>query len=392
MATATPLVEDKRRSESDAAVRHRAHVIHASVGGPRDGGISAPVRQTVRARAEQAGLSAKVTRRLVELLARLETPEAQKVALRLIQARTFTALESALQDFLIARLTRRRADPAYLQKVGLCLQQPGLAELDASTRRLAIRAMTAEDLLVVRQLPELLACPGLSALTAGEQRDVLGYFIGPRLARGIAPMRKNRMRLMWNGKRQDLLIQLRNPRFRRGSPDDQADTLRSFLHEPTQPLHVLNATSLNGHAVMIFGAPDDRRAMSYGRRWVAARGGGWPQARLYAPDPTVNSGWTKPAMDARTPYAGRCYRLCRLEAWRLIELDREQLRGERRPARNVGLGPGGSRRRASSTSSKRSSSALVGLVADPSRAQGHPWRLPRRTNPHDATRSRRTMR
>ena len=309
---------DKRRSEIDAAVRHRALVIHASVGGPSGGAVSPPLRQAVRQQAEATGLADKVVRRLIDLLSSLEALDAHKAVLQLTRHPNFVQLKVEHQDLLLARLAKREPNAAQISKVEVCLREAGITKLDPSAVRIAVVAMTSQDMLVVRHLPELLACAGLALLTPAEQRDVLGYYVGPRLARGIAPMRRNRMRLMWNAKRQDLLTRLRAPAFRRAPPRTQADTVQAFLREAKQPLHVLNATSLNGHAVIIFGAPDDRRALSYGRRWVAARGGGWPQPRLYAPDPSVNSGWSKPAMDGRTPYSGLRYRLSRLEMWRLI--------------------------------------------------------------------------
>lgn len=370
MATAQPLEDDKRRAETDAAVRHRAHVIHASVGGPRTGALPPPLRQAVRDRVEKKGLPERTAKKLVALLASVETLDVQKSVLRIVQAETFVRLEPELQQTLVARLTRLEPDAARLAKMFGCLQQGGLSRLDSSAQRLAVIAMTSSDSLVLRHLPELLACDGIATLGPAEQRDVLGFFVGPRLAKGIAPMRKNRMRLMWNARRQDLLTRLRAPAFRRASAQVQADTLTAFFHETVEVIHVMNATALNGHAVIVFGRPDDRRALSYGRRWVAARGGGWPQPRLYAPDPTVSSGWTKPTMDGRTPYSARVYRVSRLESWRLVGwIESSFVISD--DHRATGLGPGHLGGDAKSFVDDFEQT-LASLVGDPKRAAGKP--------------------
>jgi hypothetical protein len=183
----------------------------------------------------------------------------------------------------------------------------------------------------------LIEAPGFTALGLSDQVDLLRFFAGPKLSPIVGPMRQSRIELWWRARRQELLAVTADRAFRSAQPAVQAELLRDHLHQRASNVWLLNATELNGHAVVIFGEPTDLRALSYGRRWVLS-GGGKPVARLYSPDPTVASGWTKPTTDADTPYAAEKLVLSRHLVWMAIGWI-EQAFSLTDDERLLGLGP-----------------------------------------------------
>ena len=117
-------------------------------------------------------------------------------------------------------------------------------------------------------------------------------------------MRRNRMALWWDGRVEAATRLLRASEYRAATPSLAQEKLRDFMCAPTQTITFMDATARNGHAALVFGEPDNRKALSYGRRWVLTKTRR-PTARLHTPDRSIHSGWLKPMSDASIRYYGR---------------------------------------------------------------------------------------
>ncbi|MEL7368278.1 MAG: hypothetical protein AAFN74_05155, partial [Myxococcota bacterium] len=158
---------------------------------------------------------------------------------------------------------------------------------------------------------------GFLSSSDGQKRVILEYMLGPTLSPEVAPMRRNRVRLLWANRVEALTRLLKSKSYRGAQPSLAQEHLRDFMCSPTQTVTFLDATARNGHAVVVFGEAHDRKTLSYGRRWVMGKQKR-PVARTYAPDPSVQSGWTKPMSDSSIRYHGRAVRLSRRRELALI--------------------------------------------------------------------------
>ena len=170
---------------------------------------------------------------------------------------------------------------------------------------------------VRRALSALVSNHGFAGSSEAQKRALLEYLLGPTLSPEVAPMRRNRVRLIWAYRVEELSRLLTSPKHRKAKPSLAQEHLRDFLCARTQQVTFLDATARNGHAAVVFGQPNNRQTLSYGRRWVMTKRR-QPVARIYAPDPSVRSGWTKPMSDASVRYFGRTLKISRRNELHLI--------------------------------------------------------------------------
>lgn len=218
-------------------------------------------------------------------------------------------------------------------------------ELSQSVQILALQRMSGNE-LAVRRLAQLLQLSGFGALPPSCQIDLLNVASGPRTAGQITRHRKNQLYLGWSKKMTALDRLLRKRSFASGPAAIQAEELTRFLGEQSEDVWLLSATHTNGHSVIVLGDPADRQSISYGHRWVLSSGG-TPVARIFNPDPTVRSGWTKPSGQSDVVYVFERRRITRPQLWGFVCWI-EQSASITSDAREHGLGPTPSTGRASS--------------------------------------------
>ena len=199
------------------------------------------------------------------------------------------------------------------------LSQKGVPSLSPSRRRQAAKVIVegASHPPTYVAFEVLIADRGFLASSDPQKRALLDYLLGPILSFDAAPMRRNRVRLLWAGRVAALMRVLQSSAYRGATDVVATEHLRDFMCAPTQKVTFIDATPRNGHAVVIFGEAYDRKTLSYGRRWIlgpARR----PVPCLYSPDPSVLSGWTKPTIDASIPYHGRVVRISRRRELALV--------------------------------------------------------------------------
>ncbi len=281
---------------------------------PQVGGGS-DFREQVETDTKLSALPASIKRGL--FLAAEALPMAARPLLDLARAEAFG--EDPALARRILRLLQGSANGArVVAALAAGLRRDEVLGFDRVLRRWAAEVIAAgvDHPALARAFDALLADAGFQASTPAEQRSLVEYLLGPSLSREVAPMRGNRMRLIWTSRVESLMARLRSEEHRSARPTLAREQLRDFLHAPTSKVTFLDATARNGHAAVVFGEPFDRRALSYGRRWTLRQG--QPVARTYAPDPSVHSGWTKPMSDASIRYHGRTVEISRFKERALI--------------------------------------------------------------------------
>lgn len=302
--------------EHSLRVQHVLRSLHDSVASAEPH-VDADVRLRVAADPELAGVQGAQRRRMFRAMAKTDG-SGRTSLVQLCKNGAFKDLAASDQKIVFDLFERRGARLDLLRDVTsvVCC----LSALAPSVRTTALAQLDrmADAPGALRGLPKVLQCAGFRQLCAGEQRDVLRWYGGPELSAQAAPMRKNRLMLAWNRNRTDLVRLVEGPKVRKAEPAAQAELLRDFFHSRDREVLFLDATRINGHSVVIFGSAADARALSYGRRWVVGSHDR-PSARLYNPDPTVASGWRKPAGNQDVRYSFRAVGISRHLEWRLLE-------------------------------------------------------------------------
>lgn len=237
--------------------------------------------------------------------------------LRLGRAEGFAKLARKVQHALLQTIERTGSDEVASALLRL-LGQSSFAGLNERVM-LEVVALFRESgwKQGVTVLSRLFELPGFSALDVSNQLDLIRWYRGPVMSESVAPMRKNRFGLAWSACRADLDRFLRGPKLRKASPDLQAELLKDFLYGPSRKVYLMNAISMNGHAVLTLGDPANPKSHSYGLRWVVTEHR-TPAPILMSPDPTVQSAWKKSERDAATTYATWQYTVSRHDEARII--------------------------------------------------------------------------
>jgi hypothetical protein len=318
MMTTSEASAPRRKLETTAQAAHRALMLHQKVSFAPPPAVPAATRARVAVDPELARLCAAAQRALFGALAAVP-PELAAGVRNLACDPSFQQLAERAQAALLDACA---ADPSAqtLESLLRLVPGPGYGQLDVATQvavAKALGSLPAVTAAARRQLLlELAACPGMIVLEPRERLDLVEWSMGPELAARAAPMRRSRLDLAWNARREELIALLASRAFRRAAPLEEAETLRDFLHQQTRTVWFLNATEINGHAVVVFGDPADPRSICYGRRWIL--GDRRPVAKVMCPDPSVQSGWQHPAADGLVPYAAQKVALSRLEERALI--------------------------------------------------------------------------
>lgn len=332
--------------------RHREDVLHAwrlarnlhdqvpaeaaALGG-------ASFRHRVEREPALAALDPLVKRRLH--LAAEMAPTLTEELLTLARTRPFRE-DPALAQSALEHVRGSASRVQLLRALAIGLERPGLIALAPHHRRLALEVIArgVEQAALSRALEGLLEDEGFCAAGLALRTALLEHLVGPALSPEIAPMRRNRMASVWASRAKELEASLSSKAYQDAPPALRVERLRDFLHAPSREVVFLDATPRNGHALVVFGDPSDRAALSYGRRWVLASDRR-PRARLHAPDPSHHSGWTRPMSDASVEYFGRAYRISRHEERQLIgfveagHVFHDDLRARGLGARRVGGTP-----------------------------------------------------
>lgn len=281
--------------------------------GARPAPIEPEVRLELNGVMKERGLPKSVQSALV--LAALYGPEKGPRAglLRVLRHPGFLRLpQSAAAAFLAAwSASRLAATREYLR-----LLDGSLAELPETVQVLALRRMSGNE-LAVRRIAGLLQLAGFRALDRNQQVDLLNVASGPETGAQITRHRRNQLNLAWGARVTSLDRLLRKRGFVSEPAIDQVEELRRFLEARTEEVWLLSATHTNGHSVVVIGDPASKSSISYGHRWVLGTGRR-PVARLFNPDPTVRSGWTKPSGQTEVVYAYERLRLTRPELWSFL--------------------------------------------------------------------------
>ena len=293
-----------------------AHTLHTQL--PADGqvGGGADFREQVEIDPQLSTLQPNIKKGLF-MVAEI-APAAGRTLLELARTEPFLA-DPELARRVVARLRGHPAVARAIAALAAGLRREEVVRFDPAMRRLAAEVIAAgvEHPVLCRAFDLLLKDPGFTESNPPQQRALLDYLLGPALSSEVAPMRRNRMRLVWASRVEQLVALIRSDAHRSVRPSLAREQLRDFLHAPVQEVVFLDATARNGHAAVVFGDPSDRRALSYGRRWVLSRDKR-PVARTYAPDPSAHSGWTKPMSDSSIRYHGRSVMVSRSRERALI--------------------------------------------------------------------------
>lgn len=310
----------RRRMEEALVVFSLTQSLHERVVARAEPDVGSALRTAVADDAILSALSAGTRMSLFRTASKTKDRAAQRGLLALCREAGFGRLPSSLQRRLLDVLPPNALTPRLYADLTAILRAPILenashrlkAVLIEELARLAETPNARRDLAVVANLPALVE------LHVQEQVELLRYVGGPTLAANAAPMRRQRIALFWNGRRAALIRLLRDRRFASLAPAAQAHHLRDFLHGRGLDVYFLDATHVNGHGAMVFGAPSDPKSLSYGRRWVVAKHKK-PVAKLYNPDPSVRSKWQAPNGASTTEYAFTAYKISRLLELTLID-------------------------------------------------------------------------
>ncbi|MCB9648043.1 MAG: hypothetical protein H6730_15745 [Deltaproteobacteria bacterium] len=314
----TPVAQ-RRLPEHHAQAQYRAFRLLNEVGGRRGPGAGAQVRDRAKHDAPFSGYPAALQANLQAALERAVDDAARRALLDGLAhgARRSAAVE-VLSDLLVA-LRHAPFEARDAMRASAWLDVVGFHWLTPSVRRRFVEA----DLRLAacaswkRLAPVLLRAEGVTHMPVEAQAELLLFAIGPVAAPGSAPARAAFLAEEWASRRTALRVLLEGRAFRAARPSLQAELLQDYLHDPVCEVWVLQATALTGHAAVVLGAPGERGAPSYGRRWVRTPSGK-PRAVLSSPDPTVRSGWRRPAIDAVTRYAGDRYVVSRAAEVRFV--------------------------------------------------------------------------
>ncbi len=310
---------ERRLPENVSQVAHRARVIHQSLSAPF---VAAEPGLRVELKSDPAlvSLDVKVKQALERALASAKDAAGAAAVMRLAKQEAVRALDKTAQRCLFEVLGTGNPPAALVRELDQLIQRPGFDKLSPRTQHALFAAFSGflGEITLRRAVGILPTVPGFLGLEVKDQLELVAHLVGPTTAEHIAPMRKNRLELTWSARRAELFELLRRKTFSTAKVELQVEMLRDFIHAPARDVAFLNATELNGHAVIVFGEPADARSWSYGRRWVLSADKR-STAKIYSPDPTVQSGWKKPAVDATTMYAAATVRVSRRTERLLIE-------------------------------------------------------------------------
>lgn len=304
--------EQRHRPEDHSQARYRAYQLQNLVTSRKGPGAGAQARDTARNDAPLGAATSALQAGLQTALAHATDDAARAALLSGLAHGARPQVDPEVVSELLAALGQTQFDAQQALRATAWLDLPVLTRLHRGHRRRFIAA----DLQLhmhsgwKRLSRALMRCEGLAASTPAQQADLLRYAIGPTPAAGAAPLRVQRLQLGWSARRDLLRALLSQPGFRRARPSLQAEMLQDFLHTQDRQVWLLHATALTGHAVIVLGPPDDARALSYGRRFVRTKTGR-SKAIVSMPDPTVLSGWSRPAIDAVTRYAAEGHQVSR---------------------------------------------------------------------------------
>ncbi len=310
----------RRRMEEALVVFSLTQSLHERVGARAEPDVGSGLRTAVANDSILSALSVGTRTSLFRTVSKTKDRAAQRGLLALCREAGFGRLPSSLQRRLLDLLPTHALSPRLLADLTAILRAPLLeqpshrikAVLIEEFARLAETPNARRDLAVVANLPALVE------LRTEEQVELVRYVGGPTLAANAAPMRRQRVQLFWNVRRASLIRLTRDRRFVSMPPATQAHHLRDFLHGRCLEVYFLDATHVNGHGALVFGAPSDPKSLSYGRRWVVAKHNK-PVAKLYNPDPSVRSKWQTPNGAKSTEYAFTAYKISRLLELTLID-------------------------------------------------------------------------
>lgn len=299
--------------EDAARVRHQAYRLQQAVRPLAAIDAGAACRSAIE-RPGLAALSTATKRELLGASAALGREGPRAGLVRFVEGAVFQGLAPEAKQVVLA-LVRAAGPRASELFAALEVVAPALPGLAARVQTTVLAA--AVDRVFAAVLFKVAKHPAFRGLPVDEAIELVAYLEGPRLSPEIAPMRKNRMELLWLARRREVVQLLVSPRFAGASVDAQRAELREHLSAPVGSVAFLTANEVNGHTLVVFGSPSDPKALSYGRRWVldpARR----PIARTSSPDPSHASGWQRPERDATTTYAVTTVHTSRRDEWKLI--------------------------------------------------------------------------
>ena len=285
--------------------RYRAFVLQREVHDMARSGGSAAVRMSLAALVQQGRLSTRVQQAVLSVVAGLNDPGPLRELGELVEQLGFLRLDTAVQTEVAHVLdeTGMRSESVTAIQQLLEVDALGALALEAQKRfvRLVAHAPACLSIVVTFVSEE-----GVRAFTAKEQVELARVLAGPSFP-WMAPMRARRLQLAWDQRRSLLMRDLKSiPADIEGA--QRGEVVRDILYRRRQEVHVLDATPTNGHCVVVLGSPADRQAIAYGRRWVT-NANGQVSLRLMNPDPSVHSGWTRPARVQSCVYAGQRFQL-----------------------------------------------------------------------------------
>ncbi len=190
-----------------------------------------------------------------------------------------------------------------------------LGALNASVQTALVTAMSrlCEDAAAVEVLRGTVTSTAFAALASPEQLELLAYADGPRASRHAVRGRQAELDRTWAPCRQALAEAVADADLLGLG----AQSLRSFLADPTQELWIYESTHYRWHAVVVLGDPDEAASLAYGQRWHL-HGGSAVRPRVHSPDRRWSTGWMEPGTEATLAYTHKCTMLSRREELKLV--------------------------------------------------------------------------
>ncbi|MEQ9498715.1 MAG: hypothetical protein RIT81_17690 [Deltaproteobacteria bacterium] len=211
----------------------------------------------------------------------------------------FIALPRATALLILAELL---GHPGAVEAVGALTSLTSFGALPESTQMALVTGVVRHRTPVARALLlALVEAPGFVELSPAEQARLVRFARGPRVRAS-----RERRRVVdgaWDALRAPLLRLARR---------DDADSLCSHLDAASEAVTVFHGQALNGRTIVTIGGPDERVALSWGRRRYMLTDG------VDSPDPVVEHAW-RGHPDAVATYRWKKYLLTPDEVLGFVE-------------------------------------------------------------------------
>jgi hypothetical protein len=251
---------------------NRAQILHARV---RPSAVVA-AQSALHRELDAVGLKRLALRAVLRLAMQLGGA-ARAIVIGMSRDPAFLLLPPQLQ-LGVVRALQQVGEGEELHEIARLAIDPSFGGLSLAVAEAIVRALADHPHTSLScDLLQLIRRPYFRRLSERQALKLIAYAAGPRPSPSIAPLRRERLESFAAVRRADLI-----------SRENAVD----FLAEPVV-VWFLDASSVNGHAAIVFGPPRDPSSLSYGFRWVACRG--MPVARAYSPDPVIAAGWRRDA-------------------------------------------------------------------------------------------------